>query len=308
VSNEFIDEDEIEVVESSPAETRLAELGIRLDPAIAYRMDTMFPRLEGWGSKGELQRKAKVIRLVEPKLTQILRDGEEVLYVAKGVQMAMFETVFMGMLVSALLNQTVFVLTNARIIVIRTDSTGKPKHTCWMLYYSEVQKFKKTWTGSLALTLKDRRKLTFAGFTKTDGKAMPTIFEEALETYRRHGFQPQTSQSQENLCTRCFECVPKGEYVCNNCGQQFWKPIEVARRSLIFPSWGDFLLGHTGLACFELIGYFFSLSALLAVSIAAVLRGRPMETILVAVVPLAVMHAFDAFITYFVASKGLHPK
>lgn len=308
MGDEFIDDDLIEVIEPSQAESRLAELRIRLDPSIAYRFDKMFPRLQGWGAKGELKKKGKQIRLLEPTLHKILRPGEEILYVAKGVQQSAFEAMFMGLMWAALMNQTVFVLTNARIIIIRTDSSGKPKPTCWMIYYSEIRKFKRSWLGSLVLNLNDGRKLTFGGFTKTDGATMPAIFEEALQTYRERGFQPATTQSQENLCSRCYECVPKGEYQCEQCGQQFWSPGQVALRSAIFPSWGDFLMGHAGLACFELVGYIFTAIGLLIVIVAALQGVQPIEAVLFAMMSLAVVHGFDAFITYFVARKGLHPK
>src|SRR5688572_12902347 len=93
------------------AATKLQQLGIQLDPEIPYRVDTMFPRLEGWGAKGELKKKGKIINQVEPRLAEMLRPGEEVLYIAKGVQYSFFEQYFMGIW-AITINQTVFVLTN----------------------------------------------------------------------------------------------------------------------------------------------------------------------------------------------------
>ena len=42
-------------------------------------------RGEGWGAKGEIKKKGKVIHEVEPLLKEMLRPNEKVLYLAKGV-------------------------------------------------------------------------------------------------------------------------------------------------------------------------------------------------------------------------------
>lgn len=308
MNDEFIDELEEAEPDTSEVEARLRELGIRLDPSIPYRLDTMFPRLKGWGAKGEIKKKGKLIEQVEPTLHNVLLNGEEVLYVAKGVQQSFFEMWFMGALWSAMINQTVFVLTNARIIMLRSDGKGKPQHTFWMIYYSEIKKFKRSWLGSLTLKLHDGRNMAFGGFTKTDGTAMPTIFEEALETYRQRGFRPQTTQSLENLCSHCFARVPKHEYECEQCDQEFWSPMQVALRSLIFPSWGDFLLGHTALAWWELLGYVISWFVIVTIALAEMQRGQLVVSVFFAGMVILIEHVVDAFVTYFVARKGLHPR
>ena len=234
---------------------RLKKLNIQPDERIPYRLESVFANTSGWGGNGEIKRRAKLQKLVEPKLADMLLPKEEVLYVAKGVQYSLAESYLMGALIASMLNQTVFVLTNLRLLMLRSSGSGKPQETCWVIYYSEIAKFKPSWTGVLSLKLQDRQSFTFSGFSRRDRKAMPAIFEEAIEQYERLGFEPSVSQSRENLCSHCYHVVPKDEYLCTHCGAEYWRPRDLALRSLIFPSWGDICMKHYGVAAFEMFGY-----------------------------------------------------
>ena len=282
---------------------RLAKLKITISDDIPYRLESVFAQTSGWGGSGEIKRRAKLLRNVEPKLYEILLPNEEVLYVAKGVQHSFLESYLMGVWAS-LLNQTVFVLTNLRLLMMRSNSSGKPQETLWVIYYSEIDKFKPNWTGNLNLKLQDRKSLQFAGFSSRDRKAMPAIFQEAIEQYQRLGFAPDVSQSRENLCSHCYKVVPRGEYVCQSCGAEYWTPKQLALRSLIFPSWGDFCMKHYGIATMELVGYTVSwLAALRALS-----GPNLTEGLVVALFIFVVEHPLDAILTHSVASKGLNPR
>lgn len=279
---------------------KLAQLNLHLDDErVPYRLEKMFPKLDGWGAKTQLKNKVRLIQHVEPFLESVLRPNEEVLYVAKGVRHSPLEAMTIGALWASMINQTVFVLTNVRLIMVRSNSKGKPHATCWMIYYSEITKFKASFTGILDLRLADGKKLKFTGFPKLDRKSMPAIFEEALELFREHDFAPECSQSLEDLCGHCCEVVPKGNYDCHNCGTRFWTPGQLALRSLIFPAWGDFLMKHYVLACVELFGLGFSW--LVAVSLLLV-EGWGQAALVI-----FFAHVFDALGTYFIARKGLHP-
>lgn len=279
---------------------KLAQLGLSLDTdRIPYRLEKMFPKLEGWGVKGEIKRKFRYIRNVEPLLAEALHPNEEVLYIAKGVQHSTLEAMSIGAMWSNMINQTVFILTSARLLMVRSNSKGKPAETCWMIYYSEIEKFKATFTGVVDLRLADGKRLKFTGFSKLDKKAMPQIFEETVELFRKHEFQPECSQSREDVCGRCYRVVNKGVFACDNCGTRFWTPGQVALRSLIFPAWGDFLLKHYTLACVELFGLAFTW----LVAVFAASQQHWLEAALVVIFA----HSFDAVVTYFIAKKGLHP-
>ncbi|MEX0718145.1 MAG: hypothetical protein WD066_16245 [Planctomycetaceae bacterium] len=287
---------------------RLQELKLPLHPDISYDLETMFPRIEGWGAKRELKRKHRLVTHIEERLREVLRPGEQVLYVAKGVQYKLSEQYLMGIWAS-LINQTAFVLTNVRLLMLRTDSKGRPRETMWMIYYSQIERFKATWHGTVVVALRDRTKLRFTGFQKRDRMEMPRIFEQALERYRELGFDPEVSQSRENLCSFCSDRVPRLQYICSQCGGVFWQPRAVALRSLIFPSWGDFAMKHTGLAIVELLGYGLLWVFLFGVLAAAVDNPADLpEALVTVVIALLLAHVPDALLTYWVAQKGLHPR
>lgn len=290
---------------------KLSEMKLSLDPQIAYRYETLFAKLEGWGAAGYVRRKHQLIRNVEPLLRKMLKPNEEVLYIGKGVQQQFVEQWFMGALIANLVNQTVFVLTNLRLIMIHSNTKGIPGHTYWEIFYSQIDKFKGSWTGSVELKLKDRKAFTFSGFEKLDRKQMPLIFEQALADYRELGFTPVVSQSRENLCSHCYEVIPKQQYQCGRCQAEYYKPFDIAWRSLIFPSWGDFLMGHVSAAIFELFTYLISWGIVLVVWINAIEEGEPGQFIAAAIMTVLLIgfeHLVDAALTYYIAGKGLHPK
>ena len=126
-------EPEPEPTERELIRQRLAKLKISISDDIPYRLESVFAQTTGWGGNGEIKRRAKLLRNVEPKLYEILLPSEEVLYVAKGVQHSFLESYLMGVWAS-LLNQTVFVLTNLRLLMMRSNSSGKPQETLWVIY------------------------------------------------------------------------------------------------------------------------------------------------------------------------------
>lgn len=297
--------EDVEVL--TPAEevqAQLNKLKLSLDAAIPYRLPTVFAKISGWGAKGEIKRRAKLIQQIEPTLKKMLMPKEEVLYVAKGTQSSTSEALFMGAYWAAVMNQTVFVLTNLRILMLRSKGNGKPTHTFWVLYYSEIDLFQPSWTGALKLKLKDGKKFTFTGFPKLDRKAMPTIFQDALDNYRKLNFHPAVSQSRENLCSHCFQVVPKDRYVCRNCGSDFWTPKELSLRSLVFPSWGDICMKHYQFAMVELFGYLVSWF----VAISILVGPNPEDGFFVLLLIFLIEHPVDAILTYSVAKKGLNPR
>lgn len=289
------------------AQWRLEELGLALDPAIGYRVESLFPKVAGMGWKGAIKKKHGLIARVEPVLRQALAPNERVLYVAKGVQYSFAEQYFMGIWAQTI-NQTVFVLTNARLLMLRSNSKGTPKHTFWSIYYSQIEAFKPSWTGVVELRLRDGTKLKFTGFPKADRRAMPELFQQALESFRKHGFDPQVTQSMENLCSHCFGRVSKGEYVCERCGAEFWTPKAVALRSLVIPSWGDVCMKHYVLATVEMIGFVVAWSIAAGAILSGLGNGEWIGGVFVAAMVLVFTHGVDAALTYAIAKKGLHPR
>lgn len=290
---------------------KLSELKLQLNPEIPYHLQNLFPTLTGWFINNTIKNKATLIRALEPRLEEILKPGEEVLYISRGVNNSFVESLFMGALWANLLNQTAFILTNARLLMIRTNLKGTPQNNFWGIYYSEIKTFKSSWAGALELRLQDGRSMTFSGLPKADRKMMSEIFETAINDYREKGFEPTTTQSMETLCAYCYETVPKDEFVCEACGATYWTPSQLALCSLIFPSWGNFLMGHTLMAGFELLGYVVVILFLVIPVISGMMTGviASVEAgILVLAGTLSFAHLVYAIVTYFVARKGLNPR
>ena len=71
---------------------QLEQLGLNFDyDKVPYRLDKMFPKIKGWGAKGDIKKKVKLIKQLEPVLPQILLPDEEIHYIAKGVQHSTLE-------------------------------------------------------------------------------------------------------------------------------------------------------------------------------------------------------------------------
>ncbi len=288
------------------AAQKVADLGLQFPEDIQWNLDTMFPKLKGMGIKREIKQKHAMIQKLHAQLADTLYPDEEIQYVGKGVQVKFSEQYFLGIW-AHVINQTVFVLTNVRLLMFHTNTKGKPHHSIWMVYYSQIVKFKKSpFFGSMVMKLKDKNKFVFSGFKGPDRKRMPKILAEMNEQYSALDFDPEVTQSREKLCTVCKQVVPKDVYKCNNCGQAYWKPSEIALRSLIFPSWGDWIMGHRGLAIAEVFGY-----VMTWIVIIALVMSPEMEITIAAgfgAVILIMAHLFDAILTRAIAQKGLTPR
>ena len=53
---------------------RLADLKLSLSSDIPYRLDKIFPKLQGWGARKELKRKVSIINRIEPRLNDMLME------------------------------------------------------------------------------------------------------------------------------------------------------------------------------------------------------------------------------------------
>lgn len=287
-------------VDSNPVDTKLTQLNLVLSPEINYRLETMFPKLEGLFANRGIKKKFQLVQRIEPLLKEMLLEKEEVLFVSKGIQSSFAEQFFMGALWAQTINHTVVVLTNLRLLCIRTNKKGIPKQTFWSIYYSQIKELKNTILGNAKICLKDGKKLNYSGFPKIDRKTMRNVFLEAYKLFEEKGFDPEVSQSRENLCGHCFEVVPKHDYECEHCAATFWKPSEIGLRSFVFPSWGDFVMKHYHVACAELLGFMILLMAIAF----AVSDGD----YVVAMFMFLIANGSDAAITAQIAAKGLHLK
>lgn len=279
---------------------KLWELNLELSPEIPYRLETLFPRIEGWFVKGKIKDQFKLLKRLEPLLTEILLDREEVQLVLPCNQSTLSDVFLMGSLWVGTSTCGVLVLTNLRIYCIRVNDTGVPQQSFWQIYYSQIKEVDQSLFGDTLFYLKDGRKLKYSGIVPEDQRRLQFIVWENCKTFRKQGFEPSVSQSREQVCGHCFDVIPPGVYECDSCGAQYWRPIEVGMRSFIFPSWGDFVMKHTTLALMELLGFTF----IIGFTIAAFFEGKYLAGIILYVTA----NLADALMSVQLATRALHLK
>ena len=206
---------------------KLSQLGLVLSPEINYRLETMFPRLDGMFLDRKIRKKFQQVKEIEPLLQEILLENEQVLFVTKG---------------KIDYHESIVVLSNLRMFCMHTDRKGVPRQPLWFLYYTQAVDLKKIDSFIPRVRLKDGGKLSFQGIRNKEREMIGSVSQDAVKLLEYNGIDLPVSQSRENMCGNCFEVVTKHKYECDACGATFWEPFEVGIRSFIFPSWGDFAM------------------------------------------------------------------
>lgn len=287
-------------VDSQLVDTKLTQLNLVLSPEINYRLETMFPELDGFMVNRSIKKKFQLVQRIEPLLKEMLLEKEEVLFVSKGIQNSSVESFFLGGMWAQSVNHTVVVLTNLRLLCLRTNGKGKPKQTFWSIFYSQIKDLTSSIFGNAKIILKDGTKLIYKGFPKLDRQTMRAVFLDAYERYQEKGFDPPVSQSRENLCSNCYQVVAKRDYECDSCGAEFWKPVDVGMRSFFFPSWGNMVMKHYPLAVAEMLGFLIMLTVIM-------LAIKDGDYVFAAILIL-IVNGGAALVAVTIAAKGLHLK
>ncbi len=286
---------------------RIEELALDHAGFPACRYETVYPLITGWGWKKDMKLRHSWLKQSLPKLQKCLHPGEEVLYVSRGTRYSLTEFLFMGIWANYI-NQYLLVVTNIRVLIFHCNSKGLIKNTSWMIFYHQIKKISPSLVGgSLTLGLQDGRKLQIVGMKKADRKRLPNIIRETQETCAEKGFCPEGLQSLERLCSHCLKRMPTGEYFCPHCGGHHWTPSEIAWRSFVFPSWGDFVMGHHLLALMECFAGIF-VWGLLFIGLLGALLTQDLDLLFGALVIFVIANGIDAIVTSHIARRGLHPR
>lgn len=235
--------------------SKLNELKLLLSPEIDYRVEIMFPRVEGVFVDREIRKKFQLLQRIEPVLRELLLEHEQVQFVSKG---------------KVKLVDTVLVFTNCRLLCLHTNNKGESKQAFSFIYYTQIADLKTTnsWSSrdDLTVALKDGGKVTVPSLLEIDRKAMLTVYQNAQKVLNEQGFDPPVSQSRENLCGNCLKVVPMNEHQCVTCRATFWKTWDLAIRCFIFPPWCNFTMNNYLTACGQ-IAYFFLMMIIISISL-----------------------------------------
>lgn len=280
----------------------LAELSV----PDAYDWGTLFPRTTGFGAAGDVKRRIRWLKGVEPRFSFLLFPEEKIEFVTKGMLNSFAEQYFMGIW-SLAINHTVFLFTNYRVTLINSDGKGRPKVLMWQISYDKIARYGAgTLGGSIAFKLSDKSRYKFAGVKRADRKRLKSYVKDRLDRVSSGQFTFPSHAGRDPICPSCGTPSPPSPVVgraCAECSEAFIDPRIPALMSLAIPGLGDLYLGHRAIALFELLGFALLLFLLGSLLITDGLSALP--TVLVA---LIVANGGDAAITYHIAGKGLLPK
>lgn len=263
-----------------------------------YVFSQMFDT-EGWRARSRAKRRFKLLRRIDPALRPMLRDGERVFFVSRGVaHPSVLEWYFLG---AALyyMNQRAIVLTNQRILLLQIDWRMRPKAMRNQIDYASIAGFKNTVLGNTRISFHSGGHVLLTGLPRADRKWLARTFDRMLG---KLDAAPARTEL-EHLCPQCFWPVREQSASCPACARPFKSPRRAALLSLVFPGAGDLYLGHNAFAYLELLG---------ATGIwlgAAALGFDPSVGVLEGIVLVCFIvvfaHGFDAFTTHRIAKKGL---
>jgi hypothetical protein len=270
----------------------------RLLPAdLPVDLDRVFPKLDGWGMERSNRKRAELLAKAAPVLKAALAPDERVQYVATGVVSLWWEQLMAGW-VSMLVNRTTLVLTTQRLLLIHTNSRGRPESYVNQIRLDGIRSVKRGWLGgALKLTL-GRGSRTLTGIRRSDSTQLVTMLAG----------RPTAASGVTALCPACFEPAA-GHRACARCRTSVKSPRTAALRSLLLPGLGDFYLGHRILASMEMVGSLVTWFVIIGLMLAAFAPDSEQSVAIVAVfggLLLLVVNGVDALLTYAQAKKGLH--
>lgn len=273
-----------------------------LEPYEAFDWGRLFPKTGGMGAARDIKRRLVMLDSIQGRLDFLLYPGEQIEFVTKGTLNSFLEQYFMGIW-AFLINRTLILFTNYRVILINSDRKGRAKALMWQMPYGRLAKYGRGRMGaSIAFKLDSGKAYKFAGVPKSDRKRLRHYMGERIQDARASEFQFPSHEARDSLCPTCATPVAQSHRSCSECNETFINPRTPALLSLILPGLGDLYLGHRGMAILEIIGFLYALAIIVGVAVSAGLAG-----VIIAIVALAFVNGYDALVTRHVAMKGKLP-
>ncbi len=285
-----------------PNEKLRAEIG-RLRPDGPYVWSWLFPKVAGFGAGGDIKRRVNMLASIEPRLDTLLFPDERIEFVTTGALNSFVEQFFMGVW-SVIVNRTLFVFTNLRLILLNSDQKGTAKTLMWQIPYDRMQKYGAgTLGGVVSIKTRDGRSYTFIHVPGADRKRLKDFMLARLEQTQMQGLPFPAHLDRDPLCAQCASPVPPKALACPECGDQFINPVVPALLSLLMPGLGHLYLGHRLMALIEMAGFAIILTNMTLLAISSGIVG-----LLIAILVVALTNGIDSLVTLHVAHKGCLPK
>ena len=256
---------------------------------------------EGWRARSLSKKKFKLLKKIDPEIRKLLKADEKVYFLSLGVEESLVDSLFLGWLLYYI-NRVAFVFTTHRILLIQTRQ-NRPLELRYQIRYPAITKVSRTSFGNCQVKYRNGKTSVFSHMPKRDRKYL----QEIVEKFREAGPTAQPDAlGKENLCPRCFTKVDGYPAVCPFCQRPFKSANRAGILSLIFPGFGDFYLGHRGIAVLEVLT-----AAFVWFAVYLPREGEEPHDLLgilrVGLTIFLIMHGVDALVTRHVGRKGLYP-
>jgi hypothetical protein len=180
-------------------------------------------------------------------LAPFLEPGEKILHVIPGCSPATFvEQLLTGVLLQPL-KQSLFAVTNRRILHVPTTRHLRPRGSIAQIVYADCHYISIRWA-TLTVKYKSGRTEKFCCIGRRGRKKVSTLLENAP-------LKGRTSPTMErsHLCPRCTKPLINDYYACPNCSLKFKKKSWATVLSIIFPGGGYFYTRHPIIGILEAV-------------------------------------------------------
>jgi hypothetical protein len=231
-------------------------------------------------------------------LAPFLEPGEKILHVVSGCSPATFvEQLLTGILLQPL-KQSLFAVTNRRILHVPTTRFLRPRWSIAQIIYGDCRYIRIRWA-TLIVKYKSGRVEKFRSIGWGGRKKTRAILRSAPLDGRS-----SPSMERTHLCPRCTKPLIKGYYVCPNCSLEFKSKSWAVTHSVVFPGGGYFYTRHPVVGIIEAVVE--TIVFLLLVASAATLPLSPpsdSRSIIQAIMLCAIVLGFEKASTAMFSSK-----
>lgn len=242
--------------------------------------------------------KLKLLKAVQPVLSELLKEDEQVRRIAAGTAYYPVELIFGNGWLTVLYNRYVLVATDKRLVAINTNyKMNKPMHYFFQYPFQEIKKVSGGLFGTrLVLSRKKGKRRIFGAIKRRLGMEMKAYIKANIDG---SPLIDPAAALRDFLCPVCFAPLPGKLQACPQCRASFKTPRKAALRSLLLPGLGDIYLGHRFLGSMEILGSVIVWFVVLGLLI----TGDP-EQVAIGLIILLLVNGADSLLTLHMAKKG----
>jgi hypothetical protein len=269
------------------------------DPGAPYDFTAVFTA-KTWGERRLSKRRFKLLKRIDPRIREMLEEGERVRCVTWGTAVSFWASYWLGW-ASYYLNQRALIVTDRRVLLIQIDSRRRARELRDQLRYQAIDEIKRTLLGNTKIKMRSGKTRLFSRVPGRDR----AVLQQVLRDLRGKIGPDHAIEDIEHLCPHCFGVVKGYPKKCPSCAGAFKSSEKAGLLSLAFPGLGDLYLGHRKFGLFELL---VALFVWVSFWIPNPQYSRTaLGLTLGAALLFAIVHGTDAIGTRYVARMGIYP-